>query len=185
MIRTLLVLFIIFILLNSCGGNNVNNPQGNPGVPGTNGIAGSNGLPGPVGSPGPIGPAGSSCTATQIAAGDAVLTDGGAIINCGTTSAMISNGRDGLNGTDGTNGTTSAYAITSILDPCGDAPGISDEVFLKLADGTILWLQVDNASGLNARLSIAQPGNWVTTDGDNCQFTLNADGTISNESHKD
>lgn len=175
---TKLLIIMSLILLTSCGGNNVNTPQGAPGAPGPNG------LPGPTGSPGPSGPAGTSCTATQIAVGDPVLLDGGAIINCGATSVMISNGRNGINGTNGTNGVTSTYSITSLVNPCGDAPGIADEVFLKLVDGTLLWLQVDNASGLNARLAIAQPGSWITTDGDNCQFTLNADGSISNENHR-
>lgn len=140
---------------------------------------GPSGLPGPQG---PVGPQGDGCTVTSIAKGDTVLPQGGSVIVCGKTSSLISSGQDGLNGNNGLDA-PQTYAILNLVNPCGDASNISDEVFLKLADGTILWLQVDNAAGLNARLSVALPGNWITTDGDNCSFTLNSDGTITNESH--
>lgn len=158
------------------------------------------GAPGQSGSDGKDAP---ECSVTQIQPGDDVLPLGGAVINCGASSALISNGaagatgldgaqgekgdkgntgQNGTNGRDGIDAQPSAYSIVAILNPCSDSPSIDDEVFLKLANGTILWLQVDNENGKNARLSIARPGRWQTTDGSGCQFTLNADGSITNES---
>lgn len=59
-------------------------------------------------------------------------------------------------------------SIVSIIDPCGDAAGIWDEVFLQLSDGTLLASFSDNAAGQNTRFSVLTNGNYVTTDGSNC-----------------
>lgn len=142
-------------------------------------------------SDGSKGPEGQGCSVTQVPVGDSVLPYGGAVIICNDNSVLISNGAkgdtgekgsDGINGRDGVDSQPSAYGIEAIIDPCGDSPSIDDEVFLKLANGTILWLQVDNSNGKNARLAVARPGRWQTTDGSDCQFTLNTDGSITGES---
>jgi len=138
-------------------------PQGAQGVPGTDGRDGLNGV---------------GCSVTPVLEGDLLLPYGGAVVLCGDASALISNGAPGE---DGEPVPSSSYAIDSIVDPCGDAPGISDEIFLRLANGQLLWLQVDGPSALTARLSLAVPGNWRTTDGSNCFFTISSTLEIENE----
>lgn len=69
--------------------------------------------------------------------------------------------------------------ITAILDPCGNAAGIYDEVLLKLSDGKILASFSDNSSGKNTRFSIIPAGSYVTTDGSSCRFEVNASGNVS------
>lgn len=86
---------------------------------------------------------------------------------------------DGVNGTNGADAPSSNYQITEIVDPCGDALGIDDEVLLKTASGQLIASISDKASGKNTRISILSPGSYVTTDGSNCHYTVNADGTIS------
>jgi hypothetical protein len=61
-----------------------------------------------------------------------------------------------------------------VYDPCGDSPDF-DEILLKLADGTVLAYF---ESGSNRFLTTLRPGTYRTTDGSNCVFTLNNDGTI-------
>lgn len=84
-------------------------------------------------------------------------------------------GQDGANGQDGADGTN---GILGVIDPCGDAPGVIDEVLIRLADGSVLVSFSANANGQNTRLSILPPGSYVTTDGSSCNFTVNANGTI-------
>jgi hypothetical protein len=100
-----------------------------------------------------------------------VLTDG--TLN---SSAVVC---DGTNGLDGEKAVPSVYEITEIVDPCGDAPDIYDEIFLKTSNGTLIASFSDAANGNNTRFSILTPGNYVTTDGSNCHLTVNNDGTVS------
>lgn len=79
---------------------------------------------------------------------------------------------------NGANGTSSPVAISELVDPCGDAAGIHDEVLLRLANGQLLASFSDNANGLNTRFSLIGPGSYQTTDGSGCNFTINADGSI-------
>lgn len=88
-----------------------------------------------------------------------------------------SNGIDGANGIDGKDGkdgldADTTYSVVEIIDPCGDAENVYDEVILKLGNGTYLASFSDNASGLNTRFGILPPGTYQTTDGTNCIFTL-------------
>lgn len=135
-------------------------------------------IPGPKGDSGLDG---QGCSVTPVLAGDLLLPNGGAIVLCGTNSVLISNGAAGSNGTNGLDAPSSSYNIVGLVDPCDDAPGLADEVFLKLANGQMVWLQVDNGSALTARLSLASPGSFTTTDNSHCHFTINNDLTISNE----
>lgn len=65
------------------------------------------------------------------------------------------------------------YQIVSIVDPCGlqHAQGF-DEVILKLGNGTYLSSFSDNANGKNTRFGILPNGNYITTDGTDCHFSL-------------
>lgn len=101
-------------------------------------------------------------------------------------------GRDGTNGTDGNDGSNgvdghdappTSFSPVGIINPCGDAVNIYDEVFIKLANGMILASFSDNANRKNTRFSVLIPGIYQTTDGDNCVFTLDNQGNLTNEHH--
>lgn len=79
----------------------------------------------------------------------------------------------------GNNAPATPFTPSEMIDPCGDTPGIYDEVLLKLANNSILASFSDNANGQNTRLSIVVPGNYVTSDGSNCHFTVNANGSVT------
>lgn len=71
--------------------------------------------------------------------------------------------------------------IVAIVDPCGDSPGIIDEVFLRLKDRSLVASFSNNVNGDYTRFSILAPGNYQTTDGSNCFFTVDQDFNIINE----
>lgn len=79
-------------------------------------------LAGPPGPPGKDGLDGGSCTATYIPIGDPVLPKGGALITCGATLVLVSNGSDGLNGQNGQDGADGAQGPSGETGPQGD-PG--------------------------------------------------------------
>ncbi len=118
----------------------------------------------------------SICTGAQGAQGPA-----------GSNGAAGSDGKDGVDGKDGTNGTNGQDAPVSnfqpvgLIDPCGDAPGIYDEVFLHLQNGTILASFSDNANGQNTRFSVLSPGSYIVTDGSGCKFSVDTAGNLYNE----
>ncbi len=111
-----------------------------------------------------------------------------------TQSAAICNGRDGADGAtgpsgaagrdglDGADAPATAFTPVGIIDPCGDTPNVHDEVFIKLANGTLIASFSDNANGKNTRFSILIPGtNYQTTDGTNCTFSVDSQGGLFNE----
>lgn len=126
-----------------------------------------------------------TCTVTQVPQG--------ALIECPNGQAtLVSNGNDGTNGVDGQDGADgqdgqdaliNGLTIIEIINPCGDAPGVYDEVFLRLSDDTIVSSFSESASGTNTRFSVLSPGSFVTTDGDRCYFTVNSNNDIVNEHH--
>jgi len=69
--------------------------------------------------------------------------------------------------------------VAAILDPCGDGVGW-DEVFLRLADGTIVASFSDNVHGENTRFTILPHTNgvYVTTDGTSCVFKVKTNGAV-------
>lgn len=87
---------------------------------------------------------------------------------------------DGSKGQDGETPAANPMDVVAIIDPCGDAAGVQDEVMLKLQNGKVISSFSQNAAGQNTRLSLLENGSFVTTDGSNCEFTLN-NGVISNE----
>lgn len=132
------------------------------------------GQKGDKGDTGEAGSDGAGCTAIEVAP-SSLYPNGGVAILCGTDNVVVKNGTPGADGAAGAPGTD---AIVQIIDPCGDAPGIYDEVILKLSNGTLLASFSDNANGNNTRFSVLTAGNYTTTDGSNCHFTVNANGTI-------
>lgn len=80
--------------------------------------------------------------------------------------------------------------IIGFVNPCGDNPNRYDEVFFKVYNAStnsysLIASFSDNVNGLNTRFSVIAPGGpYMTTDGDNCQFRVAADGfTITNQNH--
>ena len=139
------------------------------GINGTNGTNGTDGAPG------------ASCT-VQAVAPSGPAPNGGALIVCGSTSTLVLNGAPGAPGPQGQPGPPApptAFSVVAIIDPCGDASGIIDEVLLRLANGQVLTSLSDNANGTNTRLGVLGDGSFVTTDGSNCAFTLSTDTTTS------
>jgi hypothetical protein len=72
--------------------------------------------------------------------------------------------------------------IVAIIDPCG-TQGNYNEVFLKLSNDQMLASFSDNASGQNTRFTVLTDGNFVTTDGTHCSFTVSGSGTVISNEH--
>lgn len=138
------------------------------GLNGRDGIDGTNGKDGSDGKNGVDGAAGRDGTNGR----DGVDGQNG------------SNGKDGVDGTNGKDGSDApptAFTPVGIVDPCGATPGYYNEVFLRLQNGTLLASFSDNSNGKNTRWAILVPGTYITTDGTNCTFTVDAHGMLTNE----
>jgi hypothetical protein len=59
--------------------------------------------------------------------------------------------------------------IIKMIDPCGTTPGFYNEVLLRTTGGKLVAYF---ESGSNRYLSILPPGNYATTDGTGCNFTV-------------
>jgi hypothetical protein len=92
----------------------------------------------------------------------------------GQQSATVCNGEDGENGLDAP---PTPFTPVAAIDPCGNGPGF-DEVLLRLNDGSILASFSDNANGKNTRFSLLVPGNYVSTDGTLCYFSVTSAGEV-------
>lgn len=92
-------------------------------------------------------------------------------------------GDAGATGPQGPAGQSSPYLPVELLNPCGDASEVYDEILVRLYDGTILASFSDKENGQNTRFSIVGPGSYKTTDGDACYFTIDASGNLTNQHH--
>ncbi|HMK71768.1 MAG TPA: hypothetical protein VK454_00435, partial [Myxococcaceae bacterium] len=54
-----------------------------------------------------------------------------------------------------------------------------DEVFLRLANGTVVASFSQDAGGTNTRLSVLVDGSFVTSDGTNCAFTITTNTSVN------
>jgi hypothetical protein len=127
---------------------------------------------------------GNSCSVSAV--------DEGAVIYCedGTTTLVYhgqdgadgsdgvdgTDGKDGIDGQDGANGAPAPlqpFDVVDIIDPCADSP--LDEVLLKFANGKIL---AHFASGTNQHFTLLNPGNYITTDGTQCRFSITESGDV-------
>lgn len=166
--------------------------NGSDGHPGSNGVDGNNGADGFTVLIGMVDSAhggGASCSTGGITILTGVDSSRDGILQPIETQyskdvcngAVGATGAQGATGAAGINAPVNPYDIVNIVDPCGDAPNIFDEVFLKLANGKMIASVSDNASGANTRFSVIAPGSWRTTDGSMCYFTIDANGNIYNE----
>lgn len=94
-------------------------------------------------------------------------------------------GQDGQDGEKGEKGDAGAdapageYDIVEVIDPCGDSPSVFDEVLLRFANGTILASISDHKNGNNTRFAIVLQGQWMTTDGSGCIFTIDSNNNVT------
>lgn len=176
-----LFLITLIIFLSSCGSEQVV-VQGLPGKDGTQGVSGEKGEQGDKGdtgangAPGTPGSNGVGCSIATVSPG-LVAPNGGAIVTCSNGSVLLLNGVPGVNGAAAP---VSPYQIDLVVDPCNDKPGVTDEIIIKLHNGTILASVSDNINGYNTRLSLLGPNtSWVTTDGSMCQVFIDANLNIT------
>ena len=87
-------------------------------------------------------------------------------------------GAPGAKGDQGEKGEAGTPAILEVIDPCGDAANIVDEVLIRMSNGQVLVSFSDDSSGNNTRLSVLPPGSYTTTDGSACQFTIDSSGHV-------
>ncbi len=104
----------------------------------------------------------------------------GAIIECGSgdaiTTVLIRDGVDGVDGNTGATGdagTDGVSILLEVINPCGDSE--LDQVILKFSDGTIVAHQ---SNGKNEFLTVLVPGDYQTSDGLKCPFTVTEDGNV-------
>lgn len=88
------------------------------------------------------------------------------------TSTLIPFPEDGKDGSDGTDGT-----IVETIPLCPDLPGNYPEILIRIDDK--LYALFDHPSG--ERLVEVVPGNYHTTDGRNCHFTITNELEVSYE----
>lgn len=110
--------------------------------------------------PGEDGKDGLSCTVIELDAGAQILCEDG-------TTATISNG------TDGSDAPPTNFTIIDTIDPCGPE-AVFDEVLLRLADDSLLAF----FAGSGGFLTLIGPGNYITTDGTNCQFAVDSNMNV-------
>lgn len=157
--RKLACIVFIGAIVTACG--RVEGPRGESGVTGQVGVSGYNTLVELVSNP-------VACPNGGIS----VLTGMDLDRNGALATEEIEYSQNVCNGS---NGAAGQQAVLEVVDPCGDAVNIHDEVLLRLGDGTLLASFSDNANGKNTRFSALPPGSYATTDGSNCQFTVDND----------
>ena len=156
-------------LFTGCADNSSYVIRGHDGLDGINGSDGEDGLNSLIG----IAPA-TSCSAGGITVLVGLDLDRDNTLDSGEVQASS----DICNGT---NAPPTPYTPTGLVDPCGDSPGIHDEVFIRLQNNTLLASFSDSASGLNTRFSVLTPGTYQTTDGSHCTFTVDSSFNLTNE----
>jgi hypothetical protein len=98
------------------------------------------------------------CTTTKVT--------GGYTIKCGDSeSIFLTNGEDGDNGED---------AIIEVIHPCNNNEG---ETLLRLSDGTLI-VYFKDVLGCKEYLKVLTSGEYTTTDGNYCKYTVLDTGEI-------
>lgn len=92
-------------------------------------------------------------------------------------------GDRGDQGPQGQPGETVQVSVSDleIVDPCGDNPNLLDTVLLK--DSVTNKNYIIKLSGNKVSLQKLNPGTYRTAD-DSCEFTINSNGDITNESYE-
>jgi len=148
-----------------------------PGPVGPEGPAGPSGAPGPEGPPGTDGQDGVNSLVSVVPGSPCQTLLVGQDVNRNGV-LDIDESQFSTNICDGDDAPVVPLSLTEILDPCGPQTTY-DEVLLRLANGTILASFSQNVNGLNTRFVVIPPGTYQTSDGTNCIFTINPDGSLS------
>lgn len=130
--------------------------DGKEGLNGINGQAGQDGRDGRNGEDGIQGPQGETG-----ATGDTGLD--------GRDGEDGANGRDGTDGLNGSNGTDGKDAVIEIINPCGQQSEL-DEVILRFNEDTLYAVFFDGKK--LAFMTILVDGDYTTTDGTECKFSV-------------
>jgi hypothetical protein len=177
----LIAMILIGLIINACGSDTttvklIPGPVGPQGVSGKNAKNGENGLNSFI-----------NTYRSNLIDPSICLTSSGVVVESGLDEnknnflevTEVSSLAFVCDGEQGTAGPTSPNSINEVIDPCGDAPGIFDEVLLRLESGVILASFSDNSSGLNTRFSVLEEGSYMTTDNSGCSFKVSGDGEVS------
>lgn len=108
-----------------------------------------------------------------------VCTSGSGVIIKAYQGAVVTSQAIVCDGTPGADAPVSPLNITELIDPCGNTPGIYDEVLLRTNSGQIIASFSDNMNGNNTRLSVLEAGSFITTDGSNCHFSVDSLGNVT------
>lgn len=121
------------------------------------------------GEQGERGVAGINCSVNR--------TGNNSIVTCGETSVTIADGLDGEDGLDGT--------LIEVVEFCNNNNNWR-EIGIKVGDKVIALFQQTSSvnvttpngqtsviNGMNNRLVVLVNGSYVTTDGNNCHFSVN------------
>ncbi len=171
--------------------NGQNGVAGRDGIDGEDGKDGQDGKDGKDGLDGENGADGKNGHASVIAqtdSGEACAAGGVTIltaldVNDNLTLDTSDANLQSATLCNGTNAPVAPFTTVGIVDPCGTRPGIHNEVFLRLANQSLLASFSDDVGGTNTRFAYLTEGCYVTTDGDRCSFCVNAAKQIVNESH--
>lgn len=170
-----LCLSLLLLIITSCGVGQKSCPDGikmgcnalfgekvEDGKDGVDGVDGKDGVDGIDGKDGVDGVDGKDCTVVE--------TLKGADITCGSSTVSIDDGVDSV---------SSPYDITDILNPCGNAANIHDEVLIKTYNGDYIAYFED---GSNRYLSVLDENvQYRTTDKQKCYFKILSDGSVEEE----
>ena len=178
------------------GGQGPTGQVGAAGVDGTNGTNGENGQNGATGTVGPQGPAGAGaqpCSVSEISGGAAVTCDGKTVVvnngapgasgPAGPSGAMGADGTAGVSGLPGPAGPSGAAAISqTAVRLCADSTSAFPEYGLRIGNAlyAVYWGPLNGDSTSQAFLAHLAPGEYESTNGTGCLFTVNADGSITN-----
>lgn len=174
-------LIIVMMLLSACGSNTMwtPGPKGDTGVTGatgSDGVNGSDGAQGPVGPTGPQGQpglSGLSCSVVSIPNGSSIVCQDGSVSDVynGTDGGNGINGTDGLDGQDGYDGT-----IVTPIELCPDVSGGLFTEYLIQIGSDLFGVY---SKGQTIGYTKLWAGNWQTSDGRRCSFTVNADMSVT------
>jgi hypothetical protein len=100
----------------------------------------------------------------------ATTTDDGYILKCGNAEPIvIKNGKDGQDGQDGED------ANIEIIYLCGHDDG---EILIRLPDNTLVAYHKGGCLNTTGYLTILTPGDYTSSDGHNCKFTVDENNNI-------
>ena len=175
--KVFLIALLTFVGAISCGKTDSQEFvfRGLNGQNGTNGTDGANGVDGENGSDGEDGLDGQSVTITVASSGQ--CPTGGIVVSLGTASHTICNGAQGAPGEDGEDGEDGS---TGPAGPAGTSfvqavPLCSGSSEFGLIIGNTLYAvyhQELSSGKSNTFLSAIAAGNYVTTDGTGCTFSV-------------